>query len=90
MFFRISHSSPTRTAAELYKKSVSILATKYFSEVILKKLDGREPEERERSAVRFLRACAVGLASKELIRAENVRAEAEKYTDFFDMITDSI
>ena len=78
------------SASGIYKKSVSILASKYFSEVILKKLGDSEPGERERSAVRFLRAAAVGLSTKELIKADDVRAEAEKYTDFFDMITDKV
>ena len=78
------------SGAGIYKKSVSILASKYFSEVILKKLGEKEPTDRERDAVRFMRAAAVGLASKELIRADDVRAEAEKYADFFDMITDGI
>ena len=78
------------SAAGIYKKSVSILAAKYFSEVILKKLGDAEPGERERSAVRFLRACAVGLSTKELIKTDDVRAEAEKYIEFFDMITDDL
>ncbi len=78
------------TAAGIYKKSVSALASKYFSEVILKKLGDAEPGERERSAVRFLRACAVGLSTKELIKVEDVRAEAEKYTDFFDTVIDNL
>ena len=78
------------SAAGIYKKSVSILASKYFSEVILKKSKETEPGEMERSAVRFLRASAVGLASKELIRADDVRAEAEKYIEFFDIFTDNL
>ena len=78
------------SAAGIYKKSVSLLASKYFSEVILKKLGDAEPGERERAAVRFLRACAVGLSTKELIKAEDVRAEAEKYADFFDILIDNL
>ena len=78
------------SAAGVYKKSVSILASKYFSEVILKKIGDAKPGERERSAVRFLRACAVGLSAKELIRADDVRAEAEKYSEFFDILTDNL
>ena len=78
------------SAAGIYKKSVSILASKYFSEVILKKLGDAEPGDRERRAARFLRACAVGLASKELIKSEDVRAEAEKYIEFFDIVTENL
>ena len=74
----------------IYKKHVSSLAGRFFSEVALARLDGRAPTDRERCAVRFLRAAAVGLASRELISADDVRAAADSYTDFFDMITDSI
>ena len=78
------------SASGIYKKSVSLLAAKYFSEVILKRLGDDAPGERERSAVRFLRAAAVGLSTKELIKADDVRDEAEKYTDFFDTFIDNL
>ena len=78
------------SASGIYKKNVSILAAKYFSEVILKRLGDAEPGERERSAVKFLRAAAVGLSTKELIRADDVRGEAEKYMEFFDIFIDSL
>ena len=77
------------SAAGIYKRSVSILASKYFSDVVLAAIAPREPEERDRNAVKFLRAAAVGLATRELISAENVTEETEKYTDLFDILTDN-
>jgi len=78
------------SGAGIYKKHVSSLAGKYFSEVVLGKLGGASPGERERDGVKFLRAAAVGLSSKELIRAEDPRQCAERYTQFFDMVTERI
>ncbi len=78
------------TAAGIYKKNVSLIAAKYFSEVVLRQIGDREPGDRERDAVRFMRAAAVGLATKEMIRADDVKAEAEKYTDLFDVIVGSL
>jgi|GEM_PF-2151288 AcrR family transcriptional regulator len=74
----------------IYKRYVSSLSGKYFSEAVLKRLGGREPGERERDAVRFLRAAAVGLATRELIQSDDPKATAERYCDFFDEIVDKI
>ena len=74
----------------IYKKYVSSLAGKCFSEVVLAKLGDKTPGERERCAVKFLRAAATGLASRELVAAKDPRAAAEQYTDFFDEITDKL
>ena len=74
----------------IYKKHISSLAGRFFSEVALARLDGRAPTNRDRCAVRFLRAAAVGLASRELISAEDIRVAADSYTDYFDMILDNL
>ena len=89
--FAIRHPTAARnicrsSASGIYKRHVAALASKYFSAVILSRLGGREPGDRERDEVRFLRAAAVGLASKELLGAENVKEEVERYADFFDKI----
>lgn len=78
------------SAGGIYKKHVMLLAGKYFSEVIVKRCEGAEAGERERDAVRFLRAAAVSLASRELIRDGDPRSAAERFTEFFDTVTNAI
>lgn len=78
------------SAGGIYKKHVMLLAGKYFSEVIMKRAGKKEAGERERNAVRFLRAAAVGLASRELIRDDGSREAAESFTEFFDSVIDAI
>ena len=76
------------SAAGIYKKYVAALATKYFSEVVLRKVCDGGPTEHHRDTVRFLRAAAVGLASKELLSADDVPEAAKRFADVFDKASD--
>ena len=78
------------SAAGIYRRRVSDLATKYFSEVVMRSLDGAEPGDRERDAVRFLRAAAVGIATKELIAAADPAAVARRFASTFDAACDAL
>ena len=77
-------------AAGVFKRRVSDLATRYFSHLVINRLGERKPGERERSAVRFFRAAAVGLSTKELLAAADPSALAREYADLFDLAADGI
>ncbi len=78
------------SAAGIYRRRVSDLATKYFSELAVRRLNGAEPGDRERDAVRFLRAAAVGIATKELIAAADPAAAARRFAESFDLAADAL
>ena len=89
--FALRHPDAARNvcrslASGVYKRHVAALATKYFSDAVLQRLGAKEATDHERDAVRFLRAAAVGLSSKELLGAADVKEEVERYADFFDKI----